>query len=324
MTHMLPEQGETTTAEAAMDPVPPEKAKDIQARTPMRLAWERFRKDRVAMGALVVIVLLILMAILAKPIVDLLGLPDPNIQDFENRVSPDGLPGGPGSGAPFGSDNLGRDILARVIFGSRVSIFVGIVATGLSLVIGVTIGLFAGYFGGWIDTVLSRLMDVILSFPQILFAIALVTIFEPGQRIVIFVIAFFGWVYMARIVRGQVLSLREKEFIEAARSLGASDVRIIFVDVLPNLVAPIIIYATLIIPQNILTEASLSFLGLGVEPPRATWGNMLNESISYYSAAWWFFTFPGLALLTTVLAFNLLGDGLRDALDPRAERTMAK
>ena len=323
MTQMLPDQGETT-AEAALAPLPPEAAKAIEARTPLQLAWARFRKDRVAMGALVVILLLILVAISAPLLVKLFGLPDPNIQDFETRVSPDGLPAGPGPGAPFGSDSLGRDILSRVIYGSRVSMFVGIAATGLSMVIGVTIGLFAGYFGGWIDTILSRLMDIILSFPQILFAIALISIFRPGLRITIFVITFFGWVYMARIVRGQVLSLREKEFVEAARSLGASDLRIIFVDVLPNLVAPIIIYATLIIPQNILTEASLSFLGLGVPVPTPTWGNMLSDSLSYYRSAWWFFTFPGLALLTTVLAFNLFGDGLRDALDPRAGRTMAK
>jgi peptide/nickel transport system permease protein len=167
-------------------------------------------------------------------------------------------------------------------------------------------------------------MDVILSFPFLLTALTLVAIFSPSVYISIMIIAFFGWVYIGRIVRGQVLSLREKEFVEAARSLGASDLRIMFGDVLPNLVAPILVYATLLIPTNILAEASLSFLGLGVKPPTATWGQMLAEAQDYYEVAWWFFAFPGLALLITVLAFNLLGDGLRDALDPRATQTLAK
>ncbi|MFN2625384.1 MAG: ABC transporter permease, partial [Mycobacteriales bacterium] len=153
---------------------------------------------------------------------------------------------------------------------------------------------------------------------------SLVALFEPSIYVTISIIAAFGWVYIARIVRGQVLSLREKDFVEAARSLGASDIRIMFVDVLPNLLAPIIIYSTLLIPTNILAEASLSFLGLGVKPPTATWGLMLAESLETYTVAWWFMLFPGIALLITVLAFNLLGDGLRDALDPRATQTLAK
>jgi peptide/nickel transport system permease protein len=167
-------------------------------------------------------------------------------------------------------------------------------------------------------------MDVVLSFPFLLTALTLVALFSPSVYISIAIIAFFGWTYIARIVRGQVLSLREKEFVEAARSLGASDMRIMFGDILPNLVAPIIVYATLLIPTNILAEASLSFLGLGVPPHVPTWGAMLSEAQELYTVAWWYFLFPGLALLTTVLAFNLLGDGLRDALDPRATRTMAK
>ena len=309
----------------------PEGDKVIQARTPLQLAWLRFKKDKVALGAAIVILLLVLIALppVNRFLIDLVGHP-PDLQYRDTGLEVDGLPVGPGTGGKdgtflLGTDGLGRDVLSRLIHGSQISLIIGIVATGVALIIGVLVGLFAGYYGGKVDTVLSRVMDIILSFPQLLFAIAIIAVLDRRSvAILIFVIAFFGWVYIARIVRGQVLSLREKEFIEAARSLGASDMRIIFTDVLPNLVAPIIVYTTLVIPQNILTEASLSFLGLGVELPRATWGNMLFEAVSYYQFAWWFFTFPGLALLTTVLAFNLLGDGLRDALDPRAERTMAK
>ena len=305
--------------------VPIEKANVIEARSPLDLAWTRFKTDKVALVAGLVIVALVLIAIGAQlGIWHKLGLDDPNFQDRTKGLSPEGLPYSPRSQFLAGTDGLGRDIFSRLVYGSRISIFVGIASTTISLVIGVTLGMFAGYFGGWVDTVLSRAMDIVLSFPQVLFAIALIAVLQPSLLIVIGVISFFGWPYIGRIVRGQVLSLREKEFIEAARSLGASDVRIIFVDVLPNLVAPIIVYTTLIIPQNILTEATLSFLGLGVPVPTATWGNMLSESIEFYDLAWWYWLFPGLALLTTVLSFNLLGDGLRDALDPRAARTMAK
>ena len=312
---------------ADSDAPPPEPAqKKIEARTPLQLAWARFKRDKVAMGALVVIGLLVLMAIFADVIIDAFGLVDPNEQDFENGVAEDGLPLGPKEGFPLGADNLGRSILSRVIIGARISMIVGLAATTISLMIGIVLGLFAGYFGGWVDTLISRVMEIVLSFPLVLLAIAVAAIRGGGSLpLTIAIIAFFGWVYIARIVRGQVLSLREKEFIEAARSLGASDLRIIFVDVLPNLIAPIIVYTTLIIPTNILLESALSFLGVGVPRPRASWGSMLADSLPYYrSGQWWFFTFPGLALFITVLAFNLFGDGLRDALDPRAARTMAK
>ena len=189
-----------------------------------------------------------------------------------------------------------------------------------TVAIGAVLGLAAGYLGGIIDTVIARLVDLVLSLPYLLFAISLVSVSHPGMSIVIIVISLFGWAAVARIVRGQVLSIREKEYIEAARSLGASSWRIMFVDILPNVAAQLIVYATLLIPVSIVAEASLSFLGLGIPPPTADWGQMLAEAETIYQQAWWFLVFPGLALLITTLAFNILGDGVRDALDPRFDR----
>lgn len=235
----------------------------------------------------------------------------------------------PGAKHLFGVDPLGRDIFARTLYGARVSLLVAFVATGISMAFGVTLGMIAGFFRGKVDMVISRLIDVLLAFPILLLALGLAAacslgkgclggIIKPGLAVVIFVIAFVNWTYIARIVRGQVLSLREKEFVEAARSLGASNSRIIFREILPNLVAPIIVYATLIIPQNILFEAALSYLGVGVQPPTASWGAMLADATSIFDTAWWYMVFPGAALLLTVLAFNLVGDGLQDALHPKA------
>lgn len=229
----------------------------------------------------------------------------------------------------FGVDSVGRDVFARVLYGARVSLFVAFVATGLSMIVGVTLGMVAGYFRGPVDMAISRVIDLLLAFPILLLALGLATacslghgcfggLLKPGLVVVIFVIAFVNWTYIARIVRGQVLSLREKEFVEAARSLGASNSRIIFKEILPNLVAPIIVYATLIIPQNILFEAALSFLGAGIQPPTASWGSMLADATTSYNIAWWYMVFPGAALLITVLAFNLVGDGLQDALHPKS------
>jgi ABC-type dipeptide/oligopeptide/nickel transport system permease subunit len=235
----------------------------------------------------------------------------------------------PGAKHLFGVDPLGRDVFARVLYGARVSLLVAFVATGLSMLVGVTLGMIAGFFRGWVDTLISRAIDVLLAFPILLLALGLAAacslghgclggLLQPGLVVVIFVIAFVNWTYIARIVRGQVLSLREKEFVDASRSLGASNGRIIFREILPNLVAPIIVYATLIIPQNILFEAALSFLGAGVQPPTASWGAMLADATSIFDIAWWYMVFPGAALLITVLAFNLVGDGLQDALHPKA------
>ena len=198
------------------------------------------------------------------------------------------------------------------------------IGTLLIVAIGAVMGLTAGYFGGWVDTVIARLIDVTLSLPYLLFGIALVSIVGPSLQIVIAVIAFFGWAAVARIVRGQVLSIREKEFVEAARSLGAKSWRIIFIDILPNVAAPLIVYATLLIPVAIITEAGLSYLGLGVPPPTADWGSMIAESEPLYQQAWWFLVFPGAALVITTLVFNMFGDGVRDALDPRVGRNVKR
>ena len=293
----------------------------IEGRSPWLLAWQRLRRDRVAMISMVVIVLIILMAIFAPLATWITGHP-PNEQYRQIGLTPDGLPKGPSSQFWMGTDDLGRDIFVRIAYGARVSLLVGVVATGIAVAIGVIVGLAAGFFGGLVDTVLARLVDVILCVPFLLVAIALVSITGPGLSITILVIGFFSWASVARIVRGQVLSLREREFVEAARSLGASDRRIMFVDILPNVLAPVIVYTTLLIPVVIVIEATLTFLGLGLPPPTADWGGMISDGQAYYTTSWWFLIFPGAALLITTLAFNLFGDGVRDAFDPRSDQLL--
>jgi ABC-type dipeptide/oligopeptide/nickel transport system permease subunit len=295
--------------------------KAIEGRSPWLLGWQRLRRDRVAMISLVVIGLIVLMAILAPLFTTLTGHP-PNEQYHDIGLTPDGLPKGPNSVFWLGTDDLGRDILVRIAYGARVSLLVGVVSTLISVVIGVVVGLAAGFFGGTVDTVLARLVDVALTVPFLLVAIALVSITGPSLTITILVIGFYSWASVARIVRGQVLSMREREFVEAARSLGASDSRIMFVDILPNVLAPIIVYTTLLIPVVIVTEAALSYLGLGLPPPTADWGGMIADGQQYYTTAWWFIFFPGAALLLTTLAFNLFGDGVRDAFDPRSDQLL--
>jgi peptide/nickel transport system permease protein len=373
-----------------------ETPQEIAARSPLALFWRRLRQDKVALVALSFIVLLIIVGLFAGQIVKLFGAHPPNAQN-SNALDAFGSAAAPGHGYLFGTDALGRDVFSRTLYGARVSLEVAFLATGLIVVIGVTLGMIAGYYRGVVDTVLSRSMDVVLAFPVLLLALGLgaacslkgclsansigrdllvaglvvmlvpvamtalsqargrpgfkeivgadwalrlapggiilvvglilslfvsssTTLIEPGLPVVIFVITLAGWPYMARIIRGQVLSLREKEFVEAARSLGASDSRIIFRHILPNLVAPIIVYTTLLIPTNILFEAALSFLGVGVQPPTASWGAMIADAIEIFDTAWWYMTAPGVALLLTVLAFNLVGDGLQDALNPRTGR----
>ncbi len=295
----------------------------IEGRTPFQLAWQRLRRDRVAMVSLAVIVVIVLMAFLAPLAAVITGHPV-NEQYRTTGLTPEGLPRGPSSEFWLGTDDLGRDILVRIAYGSRISLLVGVASTALTVAIGVVIGLTAGFLGGVVDTVLARLIDVVLSVPFLLVAIALVSITGPSLIVTVLVIGFFSWASVARIVRGQVLSMREREFVEAARSLGSSNSRIMFVDILPNVLAPVIVYASLLIPVVIVVEATLSFLGLGLAPPTADWGGMISEAQNYYTTSWWFVAFPGAALLVTTLAFNLLGDGIRDAFDPRAERLMAK
>ncbi|HET6817112.1 MAG TPA: ABC transporter permease [Mycobacteriales bacterium] len=299
-------------------PGPETAAAKIQGRSPWRLAYERLRSDRAAILCAVVIVLIVLMAIFAPVFQWITGHP-PNHQYFDTGLSLDGQPRGPNSTFWLGTDDVGRDVLVRIAYGARVSLIVGVVATFLTVTIGTIVGLAAGYFGKMVDTVLARIIDVMLSIPFLLFAISLASIFRAGLKVVIFVLAIFSWSSVARIVRGQVLSIREREYVEAARAIGAGSWRIMIIDILPNVIAPIIVYTTLLIPVSIVGEATLSFLGVGVQPPTADWGQMISDAQGNYHA-WWFLVFPSLALLVTTLAFNIFGDGVRDAFDPRSDR----
>src|SRR5262245_8763398 len=303
----------------------------VAARSPMQLFWRRFRRDKVAIVALIFIAMLMLVAIFAGPITKLLGAPPPNVQQT-SALDDFGLPQGPSSEHIMGVDPIGRDVFSRVLHGARVSLAVAFIGTGLSVLFGTILGLIAGFYRGWIDTIIARSLDVMLAFPVLLFGLGVATacsgengcvggLIQPGLSVVIAIIVLANTPYVARIIRGQVLSLREKEFVEASRSLGASNRRIMFRDILPNLVAPIIVYATLFIPANILLEAALSFLGVGVQPPTPSWGAMLSDAVSNFDTAWWFMFCPGMALLLTVLAFNLVGDGLQDALNPKGSQS---
>jgi peptide/nickel transport system permease protein len=303
----------------------------VAARSPLQLFWLRFRRDKVAMGALGFIIALIFVAIFAEPIRKLVGAPAPNVQETSALDPAFGLPKGPSSAHIFGADQIGRDVFSRVLAGAQVSLKVAFIGTGLSVILGTIMGMIAGFYRGWIDTAISRTIDVLLAFPVLLLALGLATacsgkdgcvngLLQPGLPVVIFIIIIANWPYVARIIRGQVLSLREKEFVEASRSLGASNLRIIFREILPNLVAPIIVYTSLFVPANILLEAALSFLGVGVPPGQPSWGQMLSDASEIFDSAWWYMFFPGMALLLTVLAFNLVGDGLQDALNPKGTR----
>jgi peptide/nickel transport system permease protein len=304
----------------------------IQGRSPRQIFWVRFRQDRAALLGGIVVIVLLLLAIFAGVISNLIGH-GPNTP-YLNMTDDFGIPKGPNSHFWFGADGSGRDLFVRVLYGARTSLMVAAIATTISMTVGTTVGVIAGFYRGWVDTVISRASDVVLALPQLLLAIGIAAacgttpqgclngLVQPGLSLVIFVISAFTWPYIARIVRSTTLSLREKEFVEAARSLGASNTRIIFREILPNLVAPITIWATLLIPSNILFEAALSFLGLGVPVTTASWGSALSEASDggLYRDAPWMMIFPGIFLVMTTLAFNLLGDGLRDALDPRSER----
>ncbi|MCX4829472.1 ABC transporter permease [Streptomyces sp. NBC_00006] len=327
------------TSAEAVPSAPVEPAKDdggrkVEGRSLKQIAWNRLKRDKVALGGGIVVVLLVLVAVFAPLIVSLLGHPPNEFhQDKLDPLTnlPQGALGGISSDFLLGIEpNKGRDVFSRIVYGARISLLVAFLAAIVATVLGTLFGIMAGYFGGWVDTVISRVMDVLLSFPQLLFIISLVSVLPDdllgltgsGVRIavLVMVIGFFGWPYIGRIVRGQTLSLREREYVEAARSLGGGKRHILFRELLPNLVAPIVVYMTLMIPTNILTEAALSFLGAGVRPPTASWGGMLRDALETYEHDPMFMIVPGVTIFITVLAFNLFGDGLRDALDPKGTR----
>ncbi|MEV0384587.1 ABC transporter permease [Nonomuraea sp. NPDC050643] len=320
-----------SAAEAHPESVLAGAGKAIQGRSLTRIAWMRLRRDKVALTGGVFVVLLILVAVFSSPIISAFGHPPLEFhqdQIDQSTLLPKGTFGGVSAEYPLGVEPVnGRDIFSRIVAGAWISLLIGFLATIVSVVIGTTLGVIAGYFGGWVDQIIGRLMDVFLAFPLLVFAIALAGVIPDkgfglegnGLRIamLIFIIGFFSWPSIGRIVRGQTLSLREREFVDAAKSLGARNGYILFREVLPNLIAPILVYSTLLIPTNILFEAALSFLGVGINPPTPTWGGMLSEAVRFYTLPH-FVLFPGLAIFVTVLAFNLFGDGLRDAFDPRA------
>lgn len=284
-----------------------------------RAVLRRFWRNRLARVSLVYLLVVIVLALGAPLVAWATGHPPNDLSHQYEMTTELGLPKGPNWDLHFflGADQFGRDLLVRTAYGARISLLVGILSTLVALVIGCAVGVLAGFLRGPTDTLLSRAVDVVLSFPILLLALAVRAVFGPSLWIIILVVAFATWPYIARIVRGQALVIREREYVRAARALGASNVRIMFEHVLPNLIGPMVVYGTLIIPVNILLEAALAFLGLGLQPPTATWGQMLADGQSYYATAWWMIAVPGAALLSVTIAFNLVGDALRDALDPR-------
>jgi len=275
-------------------------------------AARRFVRNPWAVAGLVVVLALVAMAILAPELA-------PKNPDFSypNAVNNLGQAVGPSRGFPLGTDELGRDVLSRIIWGARVSLEVGFLATFLAMFIGVCLGVVAAYFSGWVDQVIMRFTDIMLAFPFLLFVIVVVSVLRPSVAIIIAVIGFLGWAPICRIARGQALSTVRNEYIEGARAVGASHGRIMFRYLLPNMLAPIIVYGFLQVSVNILTEAALAFLGLGAPPPTPDWGSMVSEGQTYMQTMPWLFFYPGLAITLTVVAFNLVGDGLNEALNPR-------
>jgi peptide/nickel transport system permease protein len=319
----------------------------VKARGYWEQVWLRFSRDKVAVFGGVFIIFLLLLAFVGAPVAAAVLGHGPN-QPFPEGLDENLLPVGPWthvSTAPYigatgtypdtifvlgGDGQVGRDLFLRLLYGAQTSLEVAILATFFSVAIGVIMGLMAGYYRGWVDTLISRLTEIVMAFPALLFIIAVAAtvgerlngvtfggVLAPGVFTLVLIFAIFGWFYPARIIRGLVLSLREKEFIEAARMTGAGDGRIMSSHLLPHLVAPIIVYSTLIVANNVIAEAGLSFLGLGIQQPTASWGNLLSEAPTYYTTQPWIMVWPGLSILMTTLAFNLLGDGLRDAFDPR-------
>ena len=304
----------------------------IEGRSLGQIAWLRLRRDKVSLAGGVFVLFLIVVAIVGPFLVQ---NPDVYHSSLINPTfsKPYGAFGGISTAHPFGVEPVtGRDVLSRIVNGARYSLLIAFLATALAVMIGVFFGIISGYFGGWVDAVIARVMDVFLAFPVLVFALALVGVIPPTVwgftgnivrvGVLIFIIGFFSWPYMGRIIRGQTLSLREREFVDAARSLGGRGPYILVRELLPNLVGPILVYSTLLIPTNILFEAALDYLGVGLYPPTPSWGEMLSDAVTngYYYIDPMFMIIPGLAIFITVMAFNLFGDGLRDALDPRSSR----
>lgn len=288
-----------------------EKAKKPESLSPGKIAWTKFRKNKLAMFGAFVLILLVLATVFA----DFIAPCDPNELDiFATTKAPDG-------NHMLGTDEVGRDVLSRLLYGGRVSLTVGIAAVALELVIGVTLGALAGYFGGWVDSVISRLVDIVMCFPFYVIAVSMAAILGASARNIVIIIAVLSWTGVSRIVRAQVMSLRNREFVEAARALGLSPSEIIIRHILPNCLSPIIVNATLAMASAILTEAGLSFIGMGVSLPTPSWGNMLSaaQDMTALRFHWWRWLPPGLCVFLTVLSINFVGDGLRDALDPRVK-----
>ncbi len=270
--------------------------------------WQRFRGNRFAVAGGMVVLVLFLASMLAPFITPY----DPDSLDLYHVLMP------PSAGHWFGTDELGRDVFTRVVFGAKISLKVGFVAVGIAVLVGTIIGLVSAYYGGWIDSIFMRFVDIMLCFPTFFLILAVIAMLEPSIWYIMIIIGLTGWMGVARLVRAEVLSIRERDYIMAAKALGASDFRIIFRHVLPNALSPVLVSATLGVAGAILTESALSFLG--VQPPTPSWGNILSAGKDYIEFAWWLSLFPGLAILVTVLSYNLLGEGIRDALDPRLNR----
>lgn len=272
--------------------------------------WSRFRTNWFAVAGAAVVLVMFLVSFLAP----LISPFDPAAIDAYHILLP------PSFEHWLGTDDLGRDVLARMIYGARVSLKVGFVAIGIAIVIGTVVGLLAGYYSGWVDGVLMRFVDIMLCFPTFFLILAVIALLEPSIWYIMIIIGLTGWMGVARLVRAEVLSIRERDYVLAARSIGASDLRIIFRHILPNVMGPVLVSATLGVAGAILTESSLSFLGIGVQPPTPSWGNILSAGKEFIEFAWWLSIFPGLAIMITVLSYYLVGEGIRDALDPRLNR----
>ncbi len=287
----------------------------MKGESPLRLSWRRFRDDRFAMAAAALVLLFVLAALFAPWI----SPQDPNDSDLLRRLQPPVWMIGGEWAFPLGCDALGRDLLSRIVHGTRISIFIGAAVVLIATAMGIVTGLLSGYLGGWVDSLISRVVDILLAFPYLLFAIGLMAMMGPGLQNIIIALAYKEWVIPCRLVRGETMALRQVEYIEAARAVGASGPYIMLREILPNILSPVIVVSTIRMAHVIILEASLSFLGIGVQPPTASWGSLVADGRSFIWDAWWISTFSGLAILLLVLAINVASQGLRDAFDPRLQ-----